>query len=94
MNRKTSYACCGIIACWVLLSWQIATFPEDAPEIVAPPASAPEPEALPLPADEPEALPLPTDEPEALPLPTERDVTGVQLMLPQEWPKLRPKSHK
>ena len=83
MNRKTSYACCGIIACWVLLSWQIATFPEDAPEIVAPPASAPEPEAL----------PLPTDEPEALPLPTERDITGVQLMLTQEWPKLRPKSH-
>jgi hypothetical protein len=85
MNRKTSYACCGIIACWVLLSWQIATFPADAPdapEIVAPPASAPEPEAL----------PLPTDEPEALPLPTERDITGVQLMLTQEWPKLRPKS--
>jgi len=75
MNRKTSYACCGIIACWVLLSWQIATFPADAPdapEIVAPPASAPEPEALPL--------------------PTERDITGVQLMLTQEWPKLRPKS--
>jgi hypothetical protein len=84
MNRKTSYACGGIIACWVLLIWQIATFPEDTPEIVAPPASAPEPEAL----------PLPTDEPEALPLPTERDITGVQLMLPQEWPKLRPKSHK
>jgi hypothetical protein len=85
MNRKTSYACSGIIACWVLLSWQIATFPADAPdapEIVAPPASAPEPEAL----------PLPTDEPEALPLPTERDITGVQLMLTQEWPKLRPKS--
>jgi hypothetical protein len=80
MNRKTSYACGGIIACWVLLIWQIVTFPEDAPEIVAPPASAPEPEAL----------PLPTDEPGALPLPTERDITGVQLMLPQEWPKLRP----
>ena len=76
--NRTVFKISSIAVCWIAIIWRVATFPQDDPAPV-------------VPAEE--ARPR-MQQPDELPMPSERDIIGVQLTLAQEWPKLRPKSHR